>query len=95
VLDLLPAANTESAKVPLAVFFGLSLLDGPAWCLAVALGLASSVLASHPRCVDPRQVGFDAAVQRPGGGCACLEYRGDAYGLVALARDVRGIWAGK
>jgi hypothetical protein len=88
--------NSDTAKVPLAVFFGAGLLGGPAWCLAVALGMVSRVLALDPRCASPREVRFDAIVERPGGkGYACLEYRGDAYELVALARAVRGIWAGK
>jgi hypothetical protein len=87
--------DAPSAQVPLAVFFGAGLLGGPAWCLAVALGMISSVLASHPCGANPREIRFDVVVERPSGGYACLEYRGDAYGIVALAREVRGIWAGK
>jgi hypothetical protein len=83
------------AQVPLAVFFGVRLMVGPAWCLAVALGMVSSVLASHPCCANPNEIRFDVVVERPSGGYACLEYRGDAYGLVALAKEVRGIWAGR
>ena len=87
--------DAPSAQVPLVVYFGARLLDGPEWCLAVALGMVSSVLVSHPDCASPRAVQFDAVVERLGGGYACLEYRGDAYGLVALTRDVRAVWAGK
>ena len=87
-----PAAPAASAGLPLAAFFGVVLLNGPAWCLAVALGLISSVLASHPKCASPRDVRFDAVVERPDGGCACLEYRGDAYEIVTLAKEVRKIW---
>jgi len=86
--------DAPSAQVPLAVFFGARLTDGPPWRLTVALGMVSSVLASHPCCANPREILLDVVVERPGGGCACLEYRGDAYEIVALAVDVRGIWAG-
>ncbi len=86
--------DAPSAQVPLSVFFGSRLLGGPAWCLTVALGMVSSVLAFHPCCADPREIRFDVVVGRRSGGYACLEYRGDAYELVALAKDVRGIWAG-
>jgi hypothetical protein len=85
-------APSASEKVPLAVFFGAGLQTGPEWCLTVALGMVSRVLALDPRCASPRAVRLDVVVQRPGGGFACLEYHGDAYGLVALAREVRGIW---
>jgi hypothetical protein len=89
---LQPLAPSASAKVPLAVFFGARLLGGPEWSLTVALGMVSRVLALDPRCASPREVRLDTIVERPGGGCVCLEYHGDAYGLVALAREVRGIW---
>ena len=87
--------DAPSAQVPLAVFFGAGLLGGPAWCLTVALGMVSSVLASHPSCASPREVRCNVVVERPGSGYACLEYQGDAYELVTLAREVRGIWAAK
>jgi hypothetical protein len=90
-----PGSDTPSTRVPLAVFFGTGLRGGPAWCLTVALGMVSSVLLSYPCCAGPREIRFDVVVERPGGGYACLEYRGDAYELVALAKEVRGIWAGK
>jgi hypothetical protein len=87
--------NNEGANVPLAAFFGTNLLGGPAWCLTVALGMVSLVLISHPSCANPREVRFDIVVERPNGGCACLEYDGDAYELVSLAKEVRGIWTGR
>ena len=88
--------NNESAKVPLVVFFGSGLLSAPPWRVTVALGMVSSVLASHPRCSSPRDVRLDIVVERPGNrDCACIEYQGDAFGIVALTRDVRRIWAGR
>jgi len=86
--------DAPNARLPLSVFFGSRLLGGPAWCLTVALGMVSSVLASHPCCANLRETRFDVVVGRRSGGYACLEYRGDAFELVALAKDVRGIWAG-
>jgi hypothetical protein len=86
--------DAPSAQVPLSIFFGARLLDGPAWCLTVALGMVSSVLASHPCCANHREIRLDVVVERPTGGYSCLEYCGDACELVALARDVLGIWAG-
>jgi hypothetical protein len=87
--------NSETSKVPLAVFFGAGLMTGPEWGLTVALGMVSRVLALDLRCGSPRDVRLDVVVERPGRGYACIEYQGDAYELVALARQVRGIWAGK
>jgi hypothetical protein len=87
--------HAQTARIPLTVFFGSRLRGGPAWCLAVALGMVSTVLAFHPDCASPREVRCDVVVERPGRGYACLEYQGDAYGLVALATDVRGIWSRK
>jgi len=90
-----PPAPSASALVPLAVFFGAGLLGGPAWCLVVALGMVSRMLALDPRCASPREVVFDVVVERPGGnGHDCIEYEGDAVGIVALASNVRRIWAG-
>jgi hypothetical protein len=88
--------DAPSAQVPLVVLFGAGLLDGPAWRVTAALGMVSSVLASHPRCASPRDVRLDIVVERPGDhGYACIEYQGDAFGIVALARDVRRMWADK
>jgi hypothetical protein len=89
-----PLAPSASTEVPLVVYFGPDLLAGPPWRLPVALGLVSSVLASHPRCASPRDVRLDIVVKRPGDhGYACIGYQGDAFGIVALAREVRRIWA--
>jgi hypothetical protein len=91
-----PLAPAASAKVPLAVFFGAGLMTGPEWCLTVALSMVSRVLALDPRCASPRDVRLDVVVERPGErGCACIEYQGDAFGIVELVRVVRRIWADK
>lgn len=96
VLDLQPGAGEDSAKVPLAVFLGAALLTGPEWCLTVALSMVSRVLALDPCCASPKDVRLDVVVERPGKrGCECIEYRGDAVGIVVLVRDVRRIWADK
>ncbi len=87
--------DAPSAPVPLAVFFGARLLDGPPWCLTVALGMVSSVVASQLCCANPGAIQLDVVVERPGGSYACLEYRGDAFELVALAKEVRGVWSGR
>jgi hypothetical protein len=88
-------APSASAQVPLAIFFGASFLSGPAHLVAVVLGMVASVFTCDPGAASPREVRFDVVVERPGGGCACLEYQGDAYGLVTLVEEVRGIWAGR
>ena len=87
---------TSALPVHLAVFFGAGLLCGGAGLVTLALGMVAAVLTERPGPgVDPRDVRFDAIVERPNhGGYACLEYHGDAYELVALAWPVRGIWAG-
>jgi hypothetical protein len=91
--DTSPA--TQVTQVPLAVFFGAGLLAGSPWRVTVALGMVSSVLASHARSASPREVRLDVVVERPDDhGCACIEYQGDAFGIVALTREVRRIWAG-
>jgi hypothetical protein len=87
-------ANAEIADVPLAVFFGSALLTGPEWCPTVALSLVTRVLALHPACASPREVRFDAVVERTGThGCTCIEYQGDVYGIVELCTDVRRVLA--
>ena len=87
--------NAERAKVPLVVFLGASLSNGSEWRVAIALGMISSVIASDSRCASPRDVRLDVVVERPDDrGCACIEYQGDAFGIVALVRDVRRVWAG-
>ena len=89
-------ADCNSASVPLVVFFGPGLLAGPPWRLVVALGMVSSVLASQARRASQRGVRLDIVVERPRDhGCARIEYQGDAFGIVALAREVRRVWTGK
>ena len=84
-----------SANVPLAVFFGADLLSDPGCRLLVALSMVSRVLIVDPRCASPREIVFDVVVERPGGnGHECIEYEGDAVGIVALVSEVREIWAG-
>ncbi len=88
-------SDAPSADVPLVVFFGAGLHAGPPWHLVVALGMVSSVFASLARRTGKRDVRLDIVVERPGDhGYACIEYRGDAFGIVALAREVRRVWAG-
>lgn len=88
--------NSESAQLPLVVFFGAGLHAGPPWHLVVALGMVSSVFASLARRTGKRDVRLDVVVERPGDrGYACIEYRGDAFGIVPLIRDVRRVWTGK
>jgi hypothetical protein len=94
-----PTGGCASADlpVPLTVFFGAGLLCGGAGLVTLALGMVAVVLTERPGTgADPRDIRFDAIVERPDrGGYACLEYHGDAYDLVALARSVREIWAGR
>ena len=86
-------APSASVKVPLVVFFGADLLAGPAWRVTVALGMVSSVLASRSRQSSRGDVRVDVVVERPGDRrCVCIEYQGDAFGIIALAREVRRIW---
>ncbi|MBN2464036.1 hypothetical protein JXD38_00215 [candidate division WOR-3 bacterium] len=88
--------DCDSAGVPFVVFFGAGLLAGPPWRLVVALGMVSSVLASRARRAGKRDARLDIVVERPRDcGFACIEYRGDAFGIVPLVRDVRLVWAGK
>jgi hypothetical protein len=85
-----------SCDVPLVVFFGAELQRGPEWCLPIVLGIVSKTLALDPCSTSPREIRFDAVVERPNGnGCTCVEYKGDAFELVALAKYVRRVWAGK
>jgi hypothetical protein len=90
-----PKSMTGDEQVPLVVLFGAGMQSGPEWSLAVALGMVSRVLALDPRCASPREVVCDIVVERPGDhGYDCIEYQGDAVGIVALASEVRRIWAG-
>jgi hypothetical protein len=89
-----PKSMSGDEQVPLVVFFGADSLAGPPWRLTVALGMLSSVFATHSRRSGQRDVRIDLVVERPAGlGCACIEYQGDAFGIVALAREVRRIWS--
>jgi hypothetical protein len=90
-----PCPDVSGDQVPLVIFFGASILGGPAHLVTVALGMVASVFTCNPICASPREVRFDVVVEQPSGGYACLEYHGDAYGLMALVEEVRGIWAGK
>lgn len=88
-----PGANNTSADVPLVVFFGAALLADQAWRVTGALGMVSSVFASRSRYASPSDVQLEVVVERPGErGCACIEYQGDAFGIVALVGEVRRIW---
>jgi len=90
-----PKSMTGDEQIPLALFFGAGLLAGPPWRVTVALGMASSVLASHTRRASSRDVRLEIVVERPGShGYVCIEYQGDAFGVVALGREVRRIRAG-
>jgi hypothetical protein len=87
--------EATGSDVPLAVFFGVGLRSAPARLVTYALGTVASVLAVRPGRANAREIRFDAVVERPSnGGYACIEYRGDAYDLVALAGAVRRILAG-
>jgi hypothetical protein len=94
----LVSESRASANPPvhLTVFFGAGLLRGGAGLVTLALGMVAAVLTERPGTgVDPKAVRLDAIVERPNrGGYTCLEYHGDAFELVALARPVREIWAG-
>lgn len=88
-------APLASARVPLVAYFGADLSDGPTQrVVTIALGMVTSVLSSHPCSVSPGDILLDIVVERPSGrGCTCIEYQGDAFGIVGLCRDVRRIWA--
>jgi len=89
-------ANTDSANVPLAAFFGHELRSGPARLVTYALVAVAAVLSARPGKAGASQIRFDAVVERPGcGGYACIEYRGDPCELVALAGTVWRILMGR
>ena len=91
-----PSKGRASADQPvhLTVFFGAGLLRGGAGLVTLALGMVAAVLTERPGTgVDLKNIRFDAIVERPGrSGYTCLEFHGDAYELVALARPVREVW---
>lgn len=87
-------APLASARVPLVAYFGADPSDGSTQRVTIALGMVTSVLSSHPCSASPGDILLDIVVERPSGrGCTCIEYQGDAFGIVALTRDVRRIWA--
>ena len=89
------ALDSSDEKVPLTVFFGADLLRVPEHPVLHALGIVASVLLDDPSSENAREARFNAVVERPSnGGYACLEYHGDACGLVVLAKSVRAIWDG-
>jgi hypothetical protein len=95
VPDLQSDANNESANVPLVAFFGRELRSESARLVTYALGAVASVLSAHPGHAGASEIRFDAIVERPGrGSYACIEYRGDACELVALAGKVREVLMG-
>jgi hypothetical protein len=76
-------------------FFGRELRRRPARTVTYALGAVASVLSVQPGEPGAPEIRFDAVVERPGrGSYACVEYRGDACELVALAGTVREILTG-
>jgi hypothetical protein len=95
--QLSPKSRASAGQpVNLTVFFGSGLLRRGAELVTLALGMVAAVLTERPGTeVDPKNVRLDAIVERPdSSGYTCLEYSGDAYELVALAKPVREIWAG-
>jgi hypothetical protein len=94
-----PTRDRASADQPvhLTVFFGAGLLRGGAGLVTLALGMVAAVLTERPGTgADLRDIRFDAIVERPDrSGYTLLAYHGDAFELVALARPVREIWAGR
>ena len=89
------ALDSSDEKVPLTVFFGADLLRAPERPVLHAIGIVASVLLDDPSSENAREARFNAVVERPNSrGYACLEYHGDACGLVALAKSVREIWDG-
>jgi hypothetical protein len=90
------ALDASNEKVPLTVFFGADLLRVPERPVLHALGIVASVLLGDPGSENARETRFNVVVERPGsGGYVCLEYEGDACGLVALAKPVRAMWEGE
>ena len=84
-----------SCDVPLVAFFGRELRSRPARTVTYALAAVAAAVSAHLAHADESQIRLDAVVQRPGrGSYACIEYRGDACELVALAGAVREILTG-
>ena len=87
-----PLAPSASASVPLTVFFGAGLRSIPPRLITLAFGMIASVLTLRPGSAGSREIRLNAIVERPTGGYACLEFRGDAYELFLLAQAVRETW---
>jgi hypothetical protein len=85
-------SDASDPSVPLVVFFGAGLRTSPPRLVTLAFGMIASVLTFRPGCAGPREIRLDAVVERPSGGYACLEFRGDAYELFVLAQAVRETW---
>jgi hypothetical protein len=96
--DRMPRADAAGGSdgwepsVPLVVFFGAGLRTSPPRLVTLAFGMIASVLTFRPGCAGSREIRLDAVVERPSGGYACLEFRGDAYELFVLAQAVRETW---
>ncbi len=95
LIDAGPEPCTAGLDVSLVAFFGRELRSEPARLVTYALGAVASVLSAHPGHAGASEIRFDAIVERPGrGSYACIEYRGDACELVALAGRVREVLTG-
>ena len=95
--QLSPGGRASAGQpVSLTVLFGSGLLSRGAEIVTLALGMVAAVLTERPgNSADSRNVRFDAIVERQGSsGYTCLEYSGDAFELVALAKPVWESWAG-
>jgi hypothetical protein len=93
--DPRPDEDTNGGRLPLVALFGRELRSGQARLVTYALGAVASVLSAHPGHAGASEIRFDAIVERPGRGrYACVEYRGDACGIIALAGTVREILMG-
>lgn len=90
--DVAGAGDTTDPSVPLVIFFGSGLRNSPSRLVTFAFGMVASVLTLHPGSAGPREIRLDAVVERPSGGYACLEFRGDGCEIFALAQAVREIW---
>ena len=85
-------SDDSDQDVPLVVFFGVDLPGYSARPILDALSMIASVLTASPRLAETREARLDAVVERPDhGGYACLEYKGNVYELVTLAKPIREI----
>jgi hypothetical protein len=87
------AIENGDQQVPIAVFFGVDLASVPERPVLHSLSMVATVLIADPSSANAREIRFDGIVERPSnGGCVCLEYRGQARELIALAKPVQEIW---